>query len=546
MKRKFGWFAFSWSSGSFLVLFAWCVTHIPFLRHYYSPCAVPDFGSYVTVAFDIMNGKLPLFTDRTPGYPLFIALIYSLFGTNYALVCAQALLVLISSLLLVFGACRFWIPGGFLSGLALGGFLFFREQITNNFSLMSESLYTSCMILVVAALLWCSRATRWGPWALLSLAMALVIYCRPAGLFVIPIWLLLILWVLCKRIGKSSLVALSAPFLLLITGLCTYNFFSAGYFGISAYGEANLAGATSYFWSDDPSYPPKLRAALKGPRERLSLEQRSALDVSWDFEVLYPLYSDTYNLNLFTFLYPYLANDFVSDFAMQAASDQQLYHARRDLKRRISLDAIYANPLAYLKFVATQLYGYYWYTYRWKYGDFYDYPLPLCYKMLFFDKSYAKNNSDEWRRNTLREYYDPSPLGGFKPAPPGSSSEPTLVPTRPLLLERYLRTYIGPVILWQWWGVLLLGLFVLNGVWLIFTRLRSEAAFFQFVLVLMVVGHSILVSLVEISLTRYVAPLDFITFVAAAISPALFFRRATSAPRSKESSSNLSETPRVP
>lgn len=509
-----------------LVLLAWGATRIPFLRHYYAPCAVPDFGSYVNLVLDLFKGVPPVFSDRTPGYPLFIALIYGTFGTNYALVFAQALFKLAAVLVLVFAVYRFFRPAALLAGAGMALFLYHREEITNDFSLMSESIYTSMLMLTVAALLLAIRSGRPLYWAAMSSAMAGVIFIRPAGMFLLPANLLLLLWIIWNRPQRrwAEAAACTLPMAVLLTALCVYNSLTAGYFGISAYGEANLAGATSYFWHDHPDYPPKLRAALRRPIESLKPEQAKALAESWDFETLYPIYSETYNLNLYSFLYPYLQSDFAAEFSLSTDDPKQLYHAKRELKRRISFDAIEANPQAYLKFIATQLYGYFWHNTRWKYGDFYDYPLPLCHKALFTDRSYAPNNSEEWRRNVLRDYYEPQPLGGIQTVEVNGKIESRLVETRPLLMQRKLQKLLAPIINWRWWDMTIFVVLALALFKLLWTGLRSPSAAALTILALMVIGHALLVSLVEISLTRYILPLEFINFIGCALLPALLMK----------------------
>lgn len=61
---------------------AFLITRLPYFMHYPVIVLSSDSASYIAAAFQLMELKAPLFDIRTPGYPLFIAAVWSL-GKNF-------------------------------------------------------------------------------------------------------------------------------------------------------------------------------------------------------------------------------------------------------------------------------------------------------------------------------------------------------------------------------------------------------------------------------------------------------------------------------
>ena len=292
----------------------------------------------------------------------------------------------------------------------------------------------------------------------------------------------------------------------------------SGFFGITASGEENLVAATSFFWTDRSDYPEGLKQVIEKSRANVSADDKDLFQKSWDFEKLFPAYQRYYNDNLYQLLNPYFHLFKPDQRGLIPMSDPQFLEVKK-LKGRLSWDAIEDFPTQYLKFVATQLYGYYWINAAQKNGDFYDYPLLECYKQLFVDHFAFLPFKDFERRQMLREFADPAPLSSYTFS---EDKKVELVPTRSLSWHRAFKARVVGIIGSRVW-IVLFGVLIGIGTVLFIVRRGRDASSFLFVILgLMSVGQALIVCLVETALVRYSIPMDFIVYLAPALTP-LFF-----------------------
>jgi hypothetical protein len=524
--------SFRWLSlvvGLLCVTAAWVVTRYPYFKHYMVPNFSLDFGSYADIAHAILDGKNANFSMRPVGYPVFVAALTSIFGSNQAILVAQSLLLILAMYILLISVFSIWAPGALLVGVCLCPYLFLWEQMCNDFSLMSEGLYTSCLILLVAALVRGIVKESLVSLLLVSTLVVTVVLIRPAGLFLVPVLALLVSWFALGRRAWKKAVALVLPFAIVSLGYSSYNYSVAGFFGLTGFGEANFVAATSWFWTEREEYPEGLKKAIHNATRSLPVEQADILRTSWDFQKLYPIYSGTYNQNLYGYLYSYFysahpyhhSNGFIRDFKLANASQETISNSQRKLLFQVASDAVLSHPEAYLKFVLTQMYGYFWLSSDSKKWDFYDYPLPGWYLNLFVNRSFGSASPEQWRRRVLLEYFEPKSLGGFTVTQGSQGSQVSLVGTRSLAIERTVRSYIQPIIASHFWSLVALLVAPLAFIKFVVSRFNSKSALLLLVMSGMVLCHALVVCLVEISLTRYVIPVDFLNYVLVGLAPLL-------------------------
>ena len=146
---------------------------------------------------------------RPPGYPWFLAAVYTLFGVNdYAPRVAQMIIGLLNALLAyVIGRRLFGAAAGFWAGLFMAiywVFPYFEGVLTY------PSVVVLVLLLLVLALLRWHEDQRW--WRLLPAGMllgALALF-RPNGLLVMPVLLLWMVWASGAAPGLRRRLVLSA------------------------------------------------------------------------------------------------------------------------------------------------------------------------------------------------------------------------------------------------------------------------------------------------------------------------------------------------
>ena len=160
-------------------------------------------------------------TLRTPGYPFFLAVVYSIFGDDPSTVIALQIVISIASLILIYGiAHQLWgsriaILAVTLSALDVGLFAF-------SLLFMTETLFTLLILCMLAALVPLFRGEEPRKWSLLAgLFLGLATLVRPVGYYLgFPLMIGLLTF---GMIGRPSFKPIGVLFcfcgaFLLITG----------------------------------------------------------------------------------------------------------------------------------------------------------------------------------------------------------------------------------------------------------------------------------------------------------------------------------------
>src|SRR5215470_8737123 len=84
-----------------IVVVAFLIVRLPFYLYYRLPHVAIDYPSYYQTYDRALGGHWPSFAFRTPGYPIFIALIIPWTKHVFALIVGQSIACLAAALLLV-------------------------------------------------------------------------------------------------------------------------------------------------------------------------------------------------------------------------------------------------------------------------------------------------------------------------------------------------------------------------------------------------------------------------------------------------------------
>ncbi len=477
---------------------AWSLVDVPL------PGVQVDTETYYTPVQDLLAGRWPHFEVRPPVFPLFLAATLKATGSLVAVVRLQSLITAAACLVLIAGAHRLARPSSPWVAMAMAAWAASFWPLQFDTSILSESLYASAIVFSFGFLFWGMAAGSGGLLAASSVAIAAAIATRPAGLFLAVTFAIAACYWWHSGRSWRLVAAFALPFPALMLLLSLYNWAIAGVFGVTAWGEANLAVATFTFWEQDPSYPPEVNERVARTVASLGVTdaERSVREQTWSPSVLAPISLKGFSLDAL-------------DIASEVGGG---YGGARSWLRRISIDSIAKNPRIYIKFVAAMAYMYYVDNIRWR-ADFVNY-LNGRSLMLLTSDGQAEQRRDPIIGDMISRYFTPSPSLGFLTADQCvSGGAPPIEPTTARRVYRAVQR-ARDLLFSRTVFVALAAVSLVASAWrLIVTRGRHDVAFAVFLLGLGVIGSGMVVSLVEYAGHRYSYPTEFAVFVVVALLP---------------------------
>ena len=498
------------------------ISRLWFFADFPIPQISADSANYVSIAGHISTGQWPLFAIRPPGFPLLIALTYAVSNKLFSLVVVQNLLTLLAGLSMLTAVQRlspyFALPTAFaLSGWACG-----NSSLEYDTSLLAESLLASCYVFAFSFLLWGIATRHYWPLLLASFFMAWAIMTKPAALFLLVIYLLIVAFLFHNRFAVAALAAFALPLPCLLLLLSAYNYAKIGSFTINAYGENELSFATLTFWEQDPSYPQAVNDAIVRTVAKLNLSEaeRHILHSSWQVAELAPIFLKGFN-------HAALAEA----TALGSNSD---YFSTRAWLRKISFDAIKKHPSQYYKFVRTFLLRYYLSI---KEVGF----LPESIKIssipeIYLQRTYSAAKGRQIMTMMAKEYADANPPAAVKITNTGISTHVELSRTPTLVIYIYLHKIITKLFAQTLWSYAYFAMLVITTIRLWQTKAHHAGTFIVFIFTLAVLGASLVVSLVEYSQKRYSYPMEWVYYLCITLSPILWAPNVNSQPTFRQSS----------
>jgi len=489
-----------------LLLAVFLLSRLAFFWYYPSVQAAQDTQGYLDMVKAIREGHWPRFLYRTPGYPLLFWFVTLFTDRWIAVVYVQNLLSYASTLFLVLSVRRYRASLALPVTLAMCGFLGSSQVVLYDVALLSDSLYASCTIAAVAVLFLAFKAFNPFPLALASAAMALCILVRPAGEYLIVIYAAVLAYLAWQRLPARSVVAFLVPFPALILGLCTYNYATISSFVVSSLGEANLVGATALFWEPDPRLPDAVNLALKDlpdsyARQDITPEDLRTLRTSWETDRLNLIYEKAFNRLIFSEGW---------GWGRLGTGD---YLGSRANMRAVSLIAIRRHPVLYAKFVWVGLVEFFKGV-----GYKFDIESSIAYRRRG-NPLYGMSGShpDEMAARIAAVPDGAASASGLHGEEAASGQERLVRRFQHLWQSLHAAIFQNTAWIYAYFIVL-----TLSAVRLARSRGREKSAFLLFVLTLIPLGASLIISLVVISADRYSYPTQFIYYLCVALTPLLF------------------------
>jgi hypothetical protein len=482
-----------------------------------------DSMGYLNLAEVIKSGVAPDFSIRTPGYPLFLALITSVFDQWMAVVVAQNLITLLAVLTLVYGVYRLQRPLAFPAALAMAGLVGGTQSLFYDIHLLTESLYTSCIIFSFAFFMLSFATRRALYFGLASTFMAVTIIIRPSGMYFLVIYALILFYLLWNKTEKRLVAGFLFPLPLLLFLLCAYNYFTFNKFTISVFGEVNLALATISFWEPDPTFPEEVNEAIKelpsllSEKVKFGNKERFIRNTSWDPAILYPLFFKPYNAYFFDYAYgsrfssspPTPEKPSQSEYQedLQARHQSGYVETNRELVRQVVFTSIGKHPDLYAKFVWANSVHYFMNI--TDHVDAYESHIQRIneYRQFLFEPSgnlYANMLAQEYADNVKENVVENSAIQSV----------------RLVVQSAVWNIFYHEIWIWLYFFAFILSIAILAT-----SRGRHDGAFILFILTVSVIGSCLIVSLVETSLPRYSFPSQFIYYLSTMLLPILKMKR---------------------
>lgn len=498
----------------FLISRFWFFKDYPFVGIY------PDSSSYYAPMAQLKSGLLPIFAIRPPLYPLFLLIVVSIFDSAISVVVIQNILTFFACVYMIYSVYKIKTYLAPLAAIGLMAWATSYSVLEHDTSLLSESLYAICLLFGFANLL--TGIIQNSKWALFwaSVAMGGAIWTRPAGMFLLVIFLVVLLFIFRNKYGNRMLLAFAIPLPAMLLALMFYNYKTFDSFAITSFGETNLAVATLTFWETNPEFPSEINSMIEGSVKIVGVTdaERQILTHSWEVEVLAPIFLKGFNVEAY------------SNFVVPSKDLQSNVYSTetRSWVRTVSLNAISKNPSIYARFVKTFLELYFK-------GVAYDADLIYSLRdrvwLFYVDGRYAANSDNALYIEMAKEYSNPPPLYMFKI----TGSEPgDVIPlddTDPRLAYLFFRNarskiFSQPQILTlPLWGILWVIPFCVSSFKLLQTKFTNAPAFYLFILTTGIIGASLIISLVEYSQPRYSYPMEFAYFISVALLPLLFEKK---------------------
>ncbi len=233
---------------------AWSVLlRVWFFQSFPDPLPTADTWSYLTGVYGLLErGQFDLFAMRTPGFPLLVWMVLATFKSFAALTVVQGLLTLFSAIgvgyvVRSFGGPWRWPAAIGVSLVALHPHLFYWEHFVGTEG--SFQAFFLCALSATALTILKPTIMRASIAGLLS---AVAILIRPQGLFLIPLMLLALAWILRGQGRRRLLAILGAAIVapvILLGGWSARNAFVNNFFGLSNIGPLQQLGVTAR-WID--------------------------------------------------------------------------------------------------------------------------------------------------------------------------------------------------------------------------------------------------------------------------------------------------------
>jgi hypothetical protein len=485
-------------SGSLLFLLFFLVTRVIYYSFINIPYVFDDASSYISTANSILEGA-PNFIKRTPGYPLFILFSYLMSDSVLCITYLQSFLTLVCSLFFIVAIFKSYpkilIPASISITIFTSSVVFLHFETC----ILTECVYVNLITLFISFLILAYKKQKMIFYFGMSLIAALLIYVRPTGLFLVPVFVLILIYILIHKLNRKFIYALLGPVIALYLVISAYNYSTLGQFTISTQGFSDMVCNTFTFIEKDSTFSKQANLAI----------EKAVLNKTKQNEILY--IENTWDIKNIIILY-LKYQSFDDDFWAEL-SKENMYRSKEFLEdcKQITIRTIKKHPDKYLKFLVVQ---YLHYFNSFDYENIASYPFLKSYKTCFSSRTvrYFKHRINR-------------------------SGQQVFLKTKTISKEEAVKI-IKEIKYKSWnnfmnwfskkhhslfrnyfWVILYFLVFIYSIILLIRSKLKSEVAWIVFIIGIMNILNLMLVSIVNIAMIRYNFVLHFTYYLIPAFLP---------------------------
>lgn len=494
--------------GCIFITLVFLLTRLQYFLYYPVLALSSDSASYCAAAINILEFRLTLFDIRTPGYPLFLSLVWFFSKSVYAMALMQSLLTFISSLFFLWVISRTYKSLTFLFAVTLCGYITSSYFILFESALLTEGVFTSLLIINSGLLILSLKENRTYSWILFSISVGMLIFVRPAALFLFAIIIFLVIFFFINSYKLKFYLSLILPCAILLICLCSYNYFTLKKFTITPFGEANLMGATILYMQPSGDYPAIVNEAIKNTLDSIPRKDISYVKNSSGISKLYHTFNDNFyrQINL-------IENLMKFDTTLTFVEVQPII-------RKISIDAVKNHPGVYAKFFFSNFL--FFFNNISRNISYYE-NLAGVYKRSVIDKKYVDElEPGRWRQVSSDKSDNEKVISFFTAEIENQKHlenvnindaaevelKPTILKSVFQLIEKIFIIIFRNIL----WIILYAVVFILSSYQLIKSRFKNIDALIPFLFCLIYLTKAILVSLVEVSLERYSYTVEYAVY----------------------------------
>jgi len=498
--------SFQKGAGIFLVFFF--ITRLPYYLYYPVDILSNDSASYIAAALSLLSSVTPLFDIRTPGYPVFLVMIWTFSKSIFAVSVMQSAFSFFTGVIVIFLFDKIYKKFTVLFACFLTVYMTSSYFLLFESALLTEGIFTNTLLICTALMMISVKENKNQYWAMFSGVAAILILIRPAGLFFVGIMILILFYFVLKKYRLIKYILLILPFTVIIISLCTYNFVTLEKFTVTPFGEANLSGVTVLFMETSDEYPDFVNSAIQQTLDSIPNKDKSYIKNYYGVTKLFNVFKDNFYRQM------NFAGNLMGDDTAKKYMDIQPY------MRIVSLDAIKKNPLIYLKFFSCNfIYFFKNLGIELKYFDqlLYNYNKNVVRELFIKEldkKKWLQISSDRSINDQVKSFLEYEIIRQkklkyiIKDQNDDAAFENTIFKSIYECYENIYNFFFRNIV----WYAGYFSMFILSIMIMLKTKFSDPDAFIAFLLFMIFLLKALLVSLVESSLERYSYTVEFAVY----------------------------------
>lgn len=476
-----------------------------FFIDYPIPIVHPDSASYYSAFEEISQDATPEFNYRTPGYPLFLFLVFNISDSLISLVLAQTVFSYLSGAFLLYTILKFNRVVGLISGIFLASFYVDWQSQEHDTAMLTESIYTSLNVLFFT-LLFRFFLIRSQPSTLMlaSIVGGLVVLVRPGGYFIVAVLTCVAFFVYSTRKNIYLVLRVFLPFASILISQAAYNYATIGTVSPGNQDVVEINLVTNPFWETNPLYPSSINSAIRRVNvetiNRYGSRDLATLKNSWSFSQLYPIYLKSHYYDPHT--------------EIAEVTDGWGGESWRSWMEKLALDTLKAHPEQFIKRYLVMMV--YYYGSSLSVGDQLD-NMANRVKTIYLERAFSPERNNALLTSMAKEFADATRLPeGIQILEPSSQSG-NLVhetidfeETANVKIYSIINEFLNQQWIWALLSIMSLLIFFISPFLIFRTRgTDRDLCFFIFLLTLGIFVQASIVSLVEYSQPRYSYPMEW-------------------------------------